>query len=728
VNWIMQELAVPETIAFGPFVLEPGRRALLAGGEKLPLSSRAFDILLLLVTHRDRVVSKDEIIATVWRGVAVEENNLAVQVSSLRRALAERSDGQTMILTIPGQGYRFVGRVEEHIPAFSTASPADASPGPEATRTMPSPAGVVVKSRSGVIRAMFGAAAVAGLVLIWLGASWLLGSPPAAPRLSIAVLPFRNLGEDAKQDYLAEAVSDDLTTDLSHLPGSVVIARESSDVYRGRAVPAEQIGRALNVRYLLEGSLRGVDGVFRINAQLIDARNGAHLWADRFDVPGGKISEAQTAIVRNIANALDVKLVAIESDRSLHERPNDPDALDLYFRARSIRDGAETLDAFTEAQKLLERAVALQPSFVDALTDLSLVLLAKITDFDDPDDGKDRAQAKQLIAKSLTLAPKNANALTAQGWLETIEGQVSEGDASYLAAIAADPNNVTARAGLALNDWYLGKPEETIAALTEVLRLDPQGPATKRRLAVLGMAYFMVGKWQDSIDFLLRGLAGDPDVSGAGGDRLEFSHLFLIAAYVQSGDKARAVNLYADYKRLWPRRSVWRLSSYFCRAQLEMHGFQALKAALEAVGMPDYAKLDDLEASSAQETDARQGDFDPAPPHVSGATAIDVAELMKMTAKSPRPVLLDVGIGAATIADAVWIPNPDAAIGGLDDFLNHLSRRPGTPVIVVGTGIYGWSGYRAASLLVHAGVGPVMWLRGGEEALAQSGIPTVNRR
>jgi TolB-like protein/DNA-binding winged helix-turn-helix (wHTH) protein/Flp pilus assembly protein TadD len=719
----MQALELPQTIAFGPFVLDLGARALLSGGEKLAISSRAFDILVLLVSERDRVVGKDEILAKVWRGMAVEENNLAVQISSLRRVLSQHADGQAMITTVPGQGYRFVARVE----GSYVAPPAFSGHDMEVPPALPPPA-FLAPPRLAQRRLVY-AAAAASLVLV-LVIGWFRFAAPSdsAPRLSLAVLPFRNLGDDPKQDYLADAISDDLTTDLSHLPGSVVIARESSDAYKGRAVPAPQIGRALHVRYLLEGSVRGVDGIFKINAQLIDATNGAHLWADRFDVARDKMADAQNAIVAHIASALNVKLVALEGSRSLIERPNDPDALDLYFRARSIRDRAETLAEFTEAQKLLEKAMSLQPSFVDALADLGLVLLAKVTDFDDPDDSLDWAKAKQSIDQALTLAPRNANALTAQGWLLSFDGRVREGMASYQAAVSADPNNVLARAGLATLAWRLGEPEQTITALGHVLELDPQGPAVKRRMALLGMAYFMIGKFQDSIDWLLRSLAGDPKDTSAGIDRLEFSHAFLIAAYDCLGDKTRAHLLYDDYRARWANRSVWRLSNYFTKAQVSLSGFKMFRSALAEAGMPAFSLGVTTSAKSLPADNVSKGDFDPAPGEIPNALAIDIADLPKFLSSNPPPLIIDVGLGAATLREAVWVSWPHAQSGGLEEVLRQHKVQAGTPVIVVAIGFYGWSSYVATMQVQRFGVRPVFWLRGGEEAIAASGYPSVDRR
>ena len=713
----MQTIAPPDSIAFGPFLLDVGSRALLVRGERLVLSSRAFDILVFLVAERDRVVGKDEIMARVWRGVAVEENNLAVQISALRRVLGEHAEGQTMIATVPGQGYRFVGRVEQpDMQPMRVQADGQTQAPPTLPATSPAPSS----------RRRWALAAGGGvfcLVVVLLGANY-LARPAPPPRLSIAVLPFRNLGGDSTQDYLADAISDDLTTDLSHLPGSVVIARESSDVYKGRAVPAETIGRTLHVRYLLEGSLRALDDGFHINAQLIDAGSGAHLWAAAFDVPRDKLHDAQTAIVGHIANALNVELVAIESRRSLNEGGSNPDALDFYLRARSAHNAARTLDQLTQAQRLFEQALALQPDYVAALAELSLLLLEKSREHDDPDDDADRTEAEKDIARALSLDPSNVTALTAKGLSQIMDVQLEASSASLKAALAVDPNNVTARAYLAYDDWRLGRPQATVDSLTDVLRLDPQGPAAEKRFTSLGMAYFMVGKFDLAVTYLLRGLAGNPTPASAGVDRVEFSNMFLIAAYEQLGKQDQARKLYEQYRRHWPHRSIWRLSCYFSKAQVGQPNFKALTAGLAQAGMPAFETAPKLAQDVAR--DDATGDFDPAPAAIDGADAIDVGALPKLLSAAPKPVIVDVSIGAAALPGSIMVPHADYAVGGLADQMAHIP--PGSTILVVGNGFYGWNGQKAARRLVAARIGPVKWLVGGEEALVAAGIPTIDER
>ena len=162
-----------------------------------------------------------------------------------------------------------------------------------------------------------------------------------APRLSIVVLPFENLSGDKEQDYFADGITDDLTTDLSHLPDSFVIARDTAFTYKGKPVDAKQIGRELGVRYVLEGSVRRVGETITVNAQLISTETGAHVWADRFDGERSKLGELQVEFVSRLANSLGVELVKAESLRAMRERPNNPDAVDLAMRAASVVDSSD---------------------------------------------------------------------------------------------------------------------------------------------------------------------------------------------------------------------------------------------------------------------------------------------------------------------------------------------------------------------------------------------------
>jgi adenylate cyclase len=215
-----------------------------------------------------------------------------------------------------------------------------------------------------------------------------------APRLSIVVLPFVNLSGDKEQDYFADAVSEDLTTDLSHLQDAFVISRGTAFTYKGKAVDAKTIGKELGVRYLLEGSVRRVDETITVNAQLISTETGAHVWADRFEGDRSKLGELQVEIVARLARSLDVQLVKAEALRSVRERPSNPDAVDLAMQGWAILNLGDTKANLNDAIALFERALSLDANNVQAMTGLTNALASRLIQFWSEDRAADIARGK----------------------------------------------------------------------------------------------------------------------------------------------------------------------------------------------------------------------------------------------------------------------------------------------------------------------------------------------
>src|SRR6516165_10241740 len=195
--------------------------------------------------------------------------------------------------------------------------------------------------------------------------------PSSAPRLSIVVLPFANIGGDPEQDYFVDGVTESLTTDLSRIHGSFVIARNTAFTYRSKAFDVARIGRELNVRYALEGSVQRSGNRMRVNAQLIDAQSGNHLWAERFERPVTDLFEMQDEIVARIANTLNAQLIAVEARRA--ERAPTPDSMDLYFQGEAWVNRGVTFESMTKAHEFFGRALALDAANVEALTGMSQV-------------------------------------------------------------------------------------------------------------------------------------------------------------------------------------------------------------------------------------------------------------------------------------------------------------------------------------------------------------------
>ena len=200
--------------------------------------------------------------------------------------------------------------------------------------------------------------------------------PAVAPRLSIVVLPFTNLSDDPEQEYFADGITDDLTTDLSRISGSFVIARNTAFTYKGKSVDVKQVGRELGVRYVLEGSVRRSGSQVRVNAQLIDANTGAHLWAERFDRDTSELFTLQDEITSRIAVELNLELIAAEAARPIDH----PDALHYIFRGRAAQSRAPTRDNYAEAVGWFERALGLDPRSADAQSWLAITLTARVLD------------------------------------------------------------------------------------------------------------------------------------------------------------------------------------------------------------------------------------------------------------------------------------------------------------------------------------------------------------
>jgi TolB-like protein/DNA-binding winged helix-turn-helix (wHTH) protein/Tfp pilus assembly protein PilF len=720
---VLRDLA-PDVFRFGHFTLEPQRRLLTIDGRAIPLSSRAFDILLLLVEQRERVVTKDEIFARVWPGTIVEENNLAVQISALRRALGEPSGDPKLVITVPGRGYRFVGTLEQEV------APA---PGPLAEPVAEHPVvAALLPARRRISRPALAIAAGA-LILAILGARYGFRGIDNAPRLSIAVLPFRNLSGDTQQDYLADAISDDLTTDLSHIPGSTVIARESADIYKTHPAAAPEIGRALNVRYLLEGSLRIEANTFHVNAQLIDAPTSAHLWAARFDVTRDKLGAAQEEIVRHIASALNFTLVQVEAARSLHERPNNPDAVDFFLRARSMLDWGGSMARLMAAQGLLEKAVSAAPGFTDAMAELGLVLLEKIGGFDDPDEVRDHAEAKDIIEKAASLAPRSPAVVTAQGMLAFEDGRCEQAEPSFRLAISLDPNDVRAWNGLAHCSHELAQMQEMIDDFQHMLRIDPVNPGNPRRLYGIGAGYLMLGKPAEALDWFNKAGAGlsDDKASETPLGWQEWRRIYMIAATRLMGDSDRAAALYDDYRTRFLHRTVWQLSVYATHALSLLSGHMAYLRALSAAGMPMFAEEDEDFGVKPPIATPTGNDFDPTPLVITGARRIDTSELHTMLSADPRPIVIDVGLGAAVIPGAIWVW-AQGLQGDVDHSLAEVNTDgrawPSRPIVVMGDGPFGWRSYSTSLHLVAKGFSNVLWYRGGEQSWVAAGFPARDRR
>src|SRR6516164_4549456 len=306
----------PAIVEFGHFSILPHRRQLLAAGRPIRLGGRAFDLLLALLEAPGVVLGKDELLSRIWPGRIVEENRLAGEISALRKALGADPE---LIRTVAGRGYQFTGEIRvrsEVEPEKSATVTAAAEPHPAAESDR--------------------------------------ASLPLPDKPSIAVLPFANMSGDPEREYFADGMVEEIITALSRIRWLFVTARNSSFAYKGQNVDVKRVGQELGVRYVLEGSVRRSRNRVRIAAQLIDASNGAHLWADHFDGLLEDVFDLQDKVASSVAGVIEPALQAAETARSTGRPTADLTAYDLYLRAHAMVWSARQIP---EALDLLEQSV-----------------------------------------------------------------------------------------------------------------------------------------------------------------------------------------------------------------------------------------------------------------------------------------------------------------------------------------------------------------------------------
>jgi TolB-like protein/class 3 adenylate cyclase/Tfp pilus assembly protein PilF len=324
------------------------------------------------------------------------------------------------------------------------------------------------------------------------------------PRLSIIVLPFANIGGDSEQDYFVDGVTESLTTDLSRIRGSFVIARNTAFTYRGKAFDVTQIGRELNVRYALEGSAQRSGNRMRVNAQLIDAQSGSHLWAERFERPVTDLFEMQDEIVARIANTLNAQLIAAEARRA--ERAPTPDSLDLYFQGEAWVNRGVTFENLSTARSFFERALALDPANVDVLAGMAQVEANFAISLSTTDKGARFAAAETAATRALSLAPDHALAHLTLGMVLGFTNRAAQGIAEYERALALDRNMAGAHALIGQNKLFIGRAEETEAHVVEALRLSPRDPWTYIWLLTAGFAACLLGRNEEAASWFRRSI------------------------------------------------------------------------------------------------------------------------------------------------------------------------------------------------------------------------------
>jgi TolB-like protein/class 3 adenylate cyclase len=384
-----------------------------------------------------------------------------------------------------------------------------------------------------------------------------IAQPLVAPRLSIVVLPFANLSNDPEQQYFADGITEDLTTDLSRIAHMFVISRNTAFTYKDKTVNARQIGRELGVRYVLEGSVRRSGNQIRVNAQLIDADTDAHLWAERFDHDTGDLFGLQNEITSRIAVALNAQVIAAEVARATEN--SNPDALDYILRGRAALAHSPGLDNYGEAINSFEHALALDPQSIEAKGWLANALVGRVLDLHPSSSWSDLKRADTLASQALAASPDSTPAHLAKGQLLRVEGRCEAAIPEFEAVIASNRNSSGALFALGECKLLTGSIDEAIPLEERAIRLDPRDPSVWKRYLAIGKVHLLQSRIEETIVWLERARVGNPGSP--------WPHLWLASAYALKGETERAGAELAEARRLLGA------DSFSSIAQIEAHAY-----------------------------------------------------------------------------------------------------------------------------------------------------------
>lgn len=437
---------------FGPFRLDGRSRSLSRDGVPVSVGGRALDILLMLATAAGETVGKGALLDKVWPGLIVEENNLQVHVSALRKAL-----GEGWIITVPGRGYRLTGQ------AVSTE--------PAAVRAAES-----------------------------------LSNAPTLPnRPSIAVLAFTNMSGDPDQEYFSDGIADDIITELSRIRWLFVIARNSSFTYKGHAVDVRKVARDLGVRYILEGSVRRSGKRVRVAAQLIEAVTDSHIWAERYDRNVANIFSVQDEITTAVALAIEPAIANAEQQRALRRPPRSLGAWEAYQRGlwhQARFDVSENL----VARGLFEYAAALDPTFSPAYQGLAQTYVDECRVFLTHNPVETVSSAEPLARKSLALDVNDAGAHAVAGWVSLTLGNLEAASEEAERALALSPNNADSHRLRGQCLVFSGQHREGYRMLLSYLRLNPHDPRNWESIHLITIARYLIADYLGAVDAAKRAI------------------------------------------------------------------------------------------------------------------------------------------------------------------------------------------------------------------------------
>ena len=461
---------------FADCALDSDRRELRRGeGSLVGVEPQVFDLLVYLICNRERLVSRDDLIASIWQGRIVSESTLNAHIHAARSAIGDNGKEQRLIKTLARKGVRFVGNIREDLGPLETAA----------------------------------------------------GQPNPGPKLpdkpSIAVLPFANMSGDPEQEYFADGISEDLITGLARIRWLFVIARNSTFVYKQRAVDVKQVSRELGVRYVLEGSVRRAGNRLRISAQLVDAMTGGHHWAERYDRELGDIFAVQDEITRSVAGAIEPYLLAAEGIRTLSRSSDNLGAWERVARAQTHAWRLTRAD-YETAVEALKRTVEAYPDYAPAhgLLGFRLVFGAHMGWIE---HNQALPHGRQHALRAIVLDERDPWGHIALGYWAMMVRLTEESIAAFRRAVNLNPNSAAAHSYLGHIFAFGGRDREAIEHAEQAIRLSPLDPEMAFFLGGIAVAHFGVGRFAEAVHYTTEALRLRPGFQGA--QRLRCASLAL---------------------------------------------------------------------------------------------------------------------------------------------------------------------------------------------------------
>jgi adenylate cyclase len=459
--------------SFENYTLDTDRRELRRAADLIAIEPQVFDLLEFLIRNRDRVVSRDNLIGSIWGGRIVSESALSARISSARTAVGDCGAEQRLIKTFSRKGVRFLGAVRED--QKSTDRPSAEFPSLEGSQAQ-------------------------------LGVSQLVEAItaekphlPLPDKPSIAVLPFSSLSPDPEQVYFADGIANDLITALSRYPSLLVIARNSSFSYKGIDVNVQRVGRELGVRYVLEGSVRKAGARVRVTSELIETESGTHIWADRYDANVTDIFAVQDEITQAVSTAIAPAVADAERHRAVRRRPDKHDSWSAYQRGLWHLSRATPEDN-KAAQQCFADAIAIDANFSGGNAGLALAQMQESGLFATRPVAEARISIKALALRAVANDESDAEAHACLSWAFNFDGDYEGALAEARRALAISPNLASAHRALGTTLIFAGEPRKGLVALQTSIRLDPRDPLLPWHLNRMAIAHYFARDYGPAVD------------------------------------------------------------------------------------------------------------------------------------------------------------------------------------------------------------------------------------